>query len=100
MPSFAPAVVMTQNERGHHGNRATIIFTDGKGTSVQPCICTGMGGPESVYAFLEELERRKQHCDQNYECARFIQLVGEFSDQGASAAHHSVSSMVPQRQHS
>jgi hypothetical protein len=39
------------------------------------------GGPESVYAFLEELGRRRQRADQDYECARFIQLIGEFFDQ-------------------
>jgi hypothetical protein len=36
------------------------------------------GGPESVYAFLEELDRRGVRADQNYECARFVQVVGEF----------------------
>jgi hypothetical protein len=30
---------------------------------------------------MEELDRRRQRCDQDYECPRFIQLVGEFFDQ-------------------
>ena len=62
------------------GNRATVIFTDGKRFS--PAVYHHWnGGPESIYGFLEELDRRKQRCDQDYECARYIQLVGEFLDQ-------------------
>ena len=63
------------------GNRATVIFTDGKKEFSPAVYLHWNGGPESVYAFLEELDRRKQRNDQNYECARFIQLVGEFFDQ-------------------
>jgi hypothetical protein len=63
------------------GNRATVIFTDGKESFSPAVYLHWNGGPESVYAFLEELERRRQRCDQDYECARFIQLIGEFFDQ-------------------
>jgi hypothetical protein len=31
---------------------------------------------------LEELDRRKARCDQDYEAARFVQLVGDFFDSG------------------
>ena len=63
------------------GNRATVIFTDGKKSFSPAVYLHWNGGPESVYAFLEELDRRKQRADQDYECARFIQLIGEFFDQ-------------------
>jgi hypothetical protein len=63
------------------GNRATVIFTDGKKRFSPAVYLHWNGGPESVYAFLEELDRRRQRADQDYECARFIQLVGEFFDQ-------------------
>lgn len=64
------------------GNRATVIFTDGQRFS--PAVYHHWnGGPESIYGFLEELDRRKQRCDQDYECARYIQLVGEFLDQSS-----------------
>ncbi len=63
------------------GNRATIIFTDGKKSFSPAVYLHWSGGPESVYAFLAELDRRKVRADQEYECARFIQLVGEFFDQ-------------------
>ena len=63
------------------GNRATVIFTDGKGEFSPAVYLHWNGGPESVYGFLEELNRRKARSDQDYECARFIELVGEFFDQ-------------------
>jgi hypothetical protein len=43
--------------------------------------CHWNGSAGSIYGFLEELDRRKIRADQDYECARFIQLVGEFFDQ-------------------
>lgn len=59
------------------GNRANIIFTDG--AQFSPCIYLHWNGsPSSVYAFLSELDRRGVRADQNYECAQFIALVGEF----------------------
>ena len=63
------------------GNRATVIFTDGDKSFSPAVYLHWNGGPESVYSFLAELDRRKARCDQDYECARFIQLVGEFFDQ-------------------
>jgi hypothetical protein len=63
------------------GNRATVIFTDGKKRFSPAVYLHWNGGPESAYAFLEELDRRRQRADQDYECARFIQLIGEFFDQ-------------------
>ncbi len=65
------------------GNRATVIFTDGKQSFSPAVYLHRNGGPESIYAFLEELDRRGARADQDYECARFIQLVGEFFDQDA-----------------
>ena len=63
------------------GNRATVIFTDGKKSFSPAVYLHWNGGPESVYGFLEELNRRKARADQEYECARFIELVGDFFDQ-------------------
>jgi hypothetical protein len=63
------------------GNRATVIFTDGKKEFSPAVYLHWNGGPESIYGFLDELNRRKVRADQNYECARFVQLVGEFFDQ-------------------
>ncbi len=63
------------------GNRATVIFTDGKNAYSPAVYLHWNGGPESVYGFLAELERRQVRADQDYEAARFVQLVGEFFDQ-------------------
>lgn len=65
------------------GNRATIVFTDGKGEFSPAVYLHWNGGPESVYAFLAELTRRGVRPDCQYDVARFIQLVGEFFDQDA-----------------
>lgn len=62
------------------GNRGTIVFTDGKGRYSCAVYLHWNGSAESIYPFLEELDRRKARCDQDYECARFVQLVGEFFD--------------------
>jgi hypothetical protein len=63
------------------GNRATVVFTDGKGNYSCAVYLHWNGGAESIYSFIEELDRRKIRTDQDYECARFIQIVGEFFDQ-------------------
>lgn len=63
------------------GNRATVIFTDGKESFSPAVYLHWNGGPESIYGFLEELDQRQIRADQEYECARFIQLIGEFFDQ-------------------
>ena len=70
------------------GNRATVIFWNGdrEKPRMSPSVYLHWnGGPESVYSFLEELDRRNVRADQDYECARFIQLVGEFFDFEGSA---------------
>ena len=63
------------------GNRATVVFTDGKDQFSPAVYLHWNGGPESVYGYLEELNRRKVRADQDYECARFIQLIGEMFDE-------------------
>jgi hypothetical protein len=62
------------------GNRGTVVFTDGKGTYSCAVYLHWNGSAESVYPFLEELDRRNARCDQDYEVARFVQLVGDFFD--------------------
>lgn len=71
------------------GNRATVIFWNGEHEPAQQRFSPAVylhwnGGPESVYAFLEELDRRDVRADQDYEAARFVQLVGEF----VSSSYH------------
>lgn len=62
------------------GNRATVVFVSGD--QVSPAVYLHwQGGPESVYAFLDELDRRDVRADADYECARFIGIVAEFFDQ-------------------
>lgn len=64
------------------GNRANIVFVDKSEERVSPNIYLHWnGGPESVYPFLDELDRRNVRADQDYECARFIHIVGEYMDQ-------------------
>lgn len=64
------------------GNRGNVVFSNKDWTEFSPCVYLHWnGGPESVYGFLEELNRRKIRADQCYEAARFIQIVGEFFDQ-------------------
>jgi len=66
------------------GNRAFVVFEDRDSETFSPAIYLHWnGGPESVYAFLDELERRGVRGDQCYEAARFVQIVGEFMDQDA-----------------
>ena len=65
------------------GNRANIIFTNENETKISPVVYLHWnGGPESVYQFLDELDYRKIRGaeDVSYQCARFIQLIGEFLD--------------------
>ena len=62
------------------GNRGTVVFTDGKGNYSCAVYLHWNGSAESIYPFLEELDRRKARNDQDYECARFVQLVGDFFD--------------------
>lgn len=61
------------------GNRANVVFVAGE--EISPAVYLHwQGGPESVYAFLDELDRRHCRPDANYECARFIAIVAEFFD--------------------
>jgi len=61
------------------GNRATVIFTNGE--KISPAVYLHWsGGPETVYAFLGELDRRGVRADGEYDAARFVQLVGEYFD--------------------
>jgi hypothetical protein len=61
------------------GNRAVVIFEDSQSKNFSPAVYLHWnGGPESVYAFLDELDVRQIRADQEYEAARFIQIVGEF----------------------
>ena len=62
------------------GNRANVVFV-AEG-DVSPAVYLHWnGGPESVYAFLNELNRRKVRADANYECASFIGIVNEYFNQ-------------------
>jgi len=59
------------------GNRACVVFTDGRRMS--PAIYLHWnGGPESVYPFLEALNRYGALGEVTYSAARFTQLVGNF----------------------
>ncbi len=62
------------------GNRAFVIFEeDGE---ISPAVYLHWnGGPESVYPFLDELDRRQVRADITYAPARFIAVVAEFMDQ-------------------
>ena len=63
------------------GNRATVLFTDETGREIGPAIYLHWnGGAESIYAFLDELDRRKVRTDVDYSSARFIHLVGDYFD--------------------
>lgn len=63
------------------GNRATVIFVSEDEKSISPAVYLHWnGGPESIYAFLNEMNIRKIRKDQDYECARFIHIVGDYFD--------------------
>ena len=64
------------------GNRATVIFTDENEKVISPAVYLHWnGGPESIYGFMNEMDRRNIRRDQNYECARFIGIVTDYFDQ-------------------
>jgi hypothetical protein len=61
------------------GNRAYVIFEDKDSKCFSPAIYLHWnGGPESIYAFLDEVDRREVRADQEYEAARFVQVVGDY----------------------
>lgn len=63
------------------GNRATVIFTDQLGQNISPVVYLHWnGGPESIYGFLDELDRRRVRTDVDYTAARFIHVVGDYFD--------------------
>ena len=62
------------------GNRGTVVFTDGKDSFSPAIYLHWNGGPESVLAFLDELDRRKIRADQSYEAARFVGIIAQFFD--------------------
>ena len=64
------------------GNRANVVFTDGDKEFSPAVYLHWNGGPESIYAFLAEMDRRmvRGH-DVMYESARFCHIVGDFMDQ-------------------
>lgn len=60
------------------GNRAVVIFADKY--NISPAIYLHWnGGAESIYPFLEELEKRGGG-NLDYAASRFIQVVGDFFD--------------------
>ncbi len=69
------------------GNRAIVVFVDdvSKPTHISPAVYLHWnGGPESIYPFLDELDRRHVRGEVDYECARFIHIVCDFFDQDAA----------------
>ncbi len=67
------------------GNRATIVFTDEAEKEIGPAVYLHWnGGPESIYVFLDELQRRKCGSqDVSYVTARFIHVVCDYFDMDA-----------------
>ena len=65
------------------GNRAVVVFTDENWNNPGPAVYLHWnGGPDSIYAFLSELDRRKarQGNDMAYQVARFIHVIGDYFD--------------------
>jgi len=78
------------------GNRATVYFRESPSTfsaRSEPDYGSGVylhwhGGPESVYAFVDDLDRRGVRADRFYAPARFAQIVGEYL---SATGEHSLS---------
>lgn len=69
------------------GNRANVVFHNPKTGKISPGVYLHWnGGPESVYAFLDELDRRNVRADQEYEVARFVHIVADFFDSDAAGS--------------
>jgi hypothetical protein len=63
------------------GNRACVVFTNESGSEVSPAVYLHWnGGPESIYAFLDELERRRVGGSLDYTAARFVHVVADLFD--------------------
>lgn len=77
------------------GNRAHVIFhrpprsPSFEAESGPPVYLHWNGGPESIYAFLDELKRRGVRTEVDYATARFVHVVADFMDHGSKA--HSLS---------
>lgn len=65
------------------GNRANVIFQAGERISPNVYVHWN-GGPESVYAFIAELDRQGVRADADYECARFVAILARFFEDGYS----------------
>ena len=63
------------------GNRAVIVFEE-KGELSPAVYVQWNGGPESVYAFLAELERRNVRRDIQCAAPRLCQVIGDYFDFG------------------
>jgi len=64
------------------GNRAYVIFANATFKQLGPAIYLHWnGGAESIYPFLDELDRREVRVQADYESARFIAIAAEYFDQ-------------------
>lgn len=61
------------------GNRAHVLFESNGDVSAAVYLHWN-GGAESVYPFLDEMDKRGRCHDAHYAVARFAQIVGEFFD--------------------
>ena len=68
------------------GNRAAVVFTNNHGEVSPAAYLHWQGGPESIYAFIAELDRRKVRAGDDYELARFTHIVGDFFDDKEATA--------------
>jgi len=65
------------------GNRAYVVFADKDFTEFSPAVYLHWnGGPESIYAFLQEMDRRniRRGNDLPFQVARFVHIVCDFFD--------------------
>lgn len=64
------------------GNRAMVVFADKDWKNLSCAVYLHWnGGPESIYCFLDEMDRRGIRVDDpSYESARFVHIVGDFFD--------------------
>jgi len=79
------------------GNRAVVIFTTEDEKDISPCTYLQWnGGPESIYPFLAEMDRRKLRLDRpDSDHPRFCQIVGDFFDADKFGAYSLYASNGP-----
>jgi hypothetical protein len=66
------------------GNRCVVVFSNADESSISCSTYLHWNGSmPSIYGFMQEMKRRGVRADQNYECARFVHIVGDFFDQDA-----------------